>query len=146
MLIGTILFSTCSCCYPERHKFFHLIALSSLILLKVHFDVVMTMIADILYSRLAQNLRGFEASDAPKLYRVFGKGKGEVAVKDGRISVTYARRYRGQRLPQKSLGLMSRCQRWRLAKIRQLCQRTQSARYRGKAKSRNSAYLSCSNR
>lgn len=76
----------------EAVKFFYLNALSSPILIKVHFDVVMTMIADTLYSRLAQNLRGFEACDAPKLYRDFVKGKGEVAVKEGRIAVTYPKR------------------------------------------------------
>jgi transposase len=93
----------------EAVKFFHLNALSSPILIKVHFDVVMTMIADTLYSRLAHNLRGFEACDAPKLYRDFVKGKGEVLVKEGRVVVTYPRRAHNpilravpwQRLPQK---------------------------------------------
>jgi hypothetical protein len=93
----------------EAVKFFHLNALSSPILIKVHFDILMTMIADTLYSRLAQNLRGFEACDAPKLYRDFIKGKGEVALKDGQITVTYPRRAHNpilravpwQRLPQK---------------------------------------------
>jgi len=37
-------------------KFFHLNALSSPILIKVHLDVVMTMIADTLYSRLVPRL------------------------------------------------------------------------------------------
>jgi hypothetical protein len=68
-----------------------------------------TMIADTLYSRLAQNLRGFEACDAPKLYRDFVKGKGQVAVKDRQITVMYPRRAHNpilravpwQRLPQK---------------------------------------------
>ena len=93
----------------EAVKFFHLNAPSSPILIKVHFDVVMTMIADTLYNRLAQNLRGFEACDAPKLYRDFIKGKGEIETKDGRIIVTYPRRAHNpilravpwQRLPQK---------------------------------------------
>jgi len=73
----------------EAVKFFHLNSLSSPVLIKVHFDIVMTMIADTLYSRLAQNLRGFEACDAPKIYRQFVKGKGVVDVHDGRISVTF---------------------------------------------------------
>jgi len=76
----------------EAVKFFHLNSLSSPILIKIHFDVVMTMIADTLYNRLAQNLRGFEACDAPKLYRNFVKGKGEIEVKDGHISVIYPKR------------------------------------------------------
>ncbi|MEW5980659.1 MAG: transposase [Acidobacteriota bacterium] len=76
----------------EAVKFFHLNALSSPILVKIHFDVIMTMIADTLYSRLAQNLRGFEACDAPKLNRDFVKGKGQIAIRDGQVTVTFPRR------------------------------------------------------
>jgi len=76
----------------EAVKFFHLNALPSPILIKVHFDVIMTMIADTLYSRLAQNLRGFENCDAPTLYRHFVRGKGEISVHHGEITVTYPRR------------------------------------------------------
>jgi hypothetical protein len=90
-------------------KFFHLNALSSPILVKVHFDVIMKMIADTLYSQLAQNLRGFEACDAPKLYRDFVKGKGDVVVKEGCITVSFPRHAHNpilrvipwQRLPQR---------------------------------------------
>ena len=76
----------------EAVKFFHLNALSSPILVKVYFDVVMTMIADTLYSMLAEKLRGFEDCDAPALYRNFVRGKGAVSVRDGRLTVTYPRR------------------------------------------------------
>ena len=43
----------------EAVKFFNLNALSSPILVKVHFDVIMTMIADTLYSMLAKKTAGF---------------------------------------------------------------------------------------
>jgi hypothetical protein len=76
----------------EAVKFFHLNALSSPILVKVHFDLVMTMVADTLYSMLAQKLRGFEDCDAPKLYRHFVRGKGIVEVKKGVVTVTFPRR------------------------------------------------------
>ena len=76
----------------EAVKFFSLNALSSPILVKVHFDVIMTMIADTLYSMLAKNLRGFEDCDAPKIYRHFIKGKGKIAAKDGNLSVVYPKR------------------------------------------------------
>lgn len=76
----------------EAVKFFHLNSLSSPILVKVHFDVVMTMIADTLYAMLAQYLRGFELCDAPKLYRHFVRGKATVTAKDGHITVTYPRK------------------------------------------------------
>lgn len=76
----------------EAVKFFHLNALSSPILVKVHFDILMTVIADTLYSMLAQKLRGFEECDAPKIYRNFVRGKGIVEVSGGSIAVTYPKR------------------------------------------------------
>jgi hypothetical protein len=76
----------------EAVKFFHLNALSSPILIKIHFDVIMTMIADTLYYRLAQQLRGFEDCDAPKIFRNFVKGGGSVEVRDGNINVKFSKR------------------------------------------------------
>ncbi len=76
----------------EAVKFFNLNALSSPILVKVHFDIVMTMIADTLYNMLAKRLRGFQDCDAPKIYRHFVKGKANITVKDGEVIVTYPRR------------------------------------------------------
>jgi len=76
----------------EAVKFFHLNALSSPILVKVHFDVILTMIADTLYTMLARKLRGFEDCDAPKLYRHFVRGKATVTVQERCVRVTYPRR------------------------------------------------------
>ena len=76
----------------EAVKFFNLNALSSPILIKVHFDVVMTMMADTLYNMLARKLRGFEDCNASKIYRHFVRGKGTVVVEDGMVNVIYPRR------------------------------------------------------
>jgi len=76
----------------EAVKFFHINALSSPILLKVHFDMVMTMIADTLYWRLAQLLRGFEKCDANTIFRNFVRGQGVVDVNGGEITVTFPKR------------------------------------------------------
>ncbi len=76
----------------EAVKFFNLNALSSPILVKVHFDVIMTMIADTLYTMLAQKLRGFESCDAAKIHRLFVKGKANVILKGNKITVTYPRK------------------------------------------------------
>ena len=76
----------------EAVKFFHLNALSSPILVKVHFDVLSTMMADTLYTMLARKLRGFEDCDAHKIYRHFIKGKGTIIVEDGVVNVIYPRR------------------------------------------------------
>lgn len=76
----------------EAVKFFNLNALSSPILVKVHFDVLMTMIADTLYSMLAQKLRGFEQCDAQKIYRHFVRGKAAIDIRGGTVQVAYPRR------------------------------------------------------
>ena len=76
----------------EAVKFFHLNALSSPIVVKVHFDISLTMIADTLYTMLAKKLRGFEDCDAPTLYRHFVRGKGIIEVDGRTINVVYPRR------------------------------------------------------
>jgi transposase len=92
----------------EAVKFFNLNTLSSPILVKVHFDVLTTMIADTLYSMLAHKLKGFEQCDAQKIYRHFIRGKADVEITGGEVRVTYSRRAHNpilrdvpwQRLPQ----------------------------------------------
>jgi len=76
----------------EAVKFFHLNALSSPIVTKVHFDIALTMIADTLYTMLARKLRGFENCDAPKLFRHFVRGKGIIEIEGNTVSVIYPRR------------------------------------------------------
>jgi transposase len=76
----------------EAVKFFNLNALSSPILTKVHFDVIMTMMADTLYNMLASKLRGFESCDAPKIYRHFVRAKGNLKLVDKQLTVTFPRR------------------------------------------------------
>ena len=76
----------------EAVKFFNLNALSSPILVNVHFDVIRTIIADTLYSMLAKKLRGFEDCDAPKIYRDFVKGKGKIISKNGNLIVIFPKR------------------------------------------------------
>ena len=76
----------------EAVKFFHLNALSSPILVKVHFDILLTMMADTLYCMLAQKLQGFEQCDALKIYRHFVRGKATVAIQDATVRVTFPRK------------------------------------------------------
>jgi hypothetical protein len=76
----------------EAVKFFNLNALSSSILVKVHFDVVLTMIADTLYYLLARRLRGFEECNAPRIFRHFIRGKGQITVADGEVVVRFPKR------------------------------------------------------
>lgn len=76
----------------EGVKFFSLNALSSPILTKVHFDVVMAMMADTLYSMLSRKLRGFESCDAPKIFRNFIRGKAKIKIGTDNLTVTYPRK------------------------------------------------------
>jgi len=76
----------------EAVKFFNLNALSSPILVKIHFDVVMTMIADTLYYLLARKLRGFEECNAPKIFRHFIRGKGQITVGKDEVVVCFPKR------------------------------------------------------
>lgn len=76
----------------EAVKFFHLNALSSPIVTKVQFDIALTMVADTLYTMLAKKLRGFEDCDAPKLYRHFVRGKGNILIDGNIVNVIYPKR------------------------------------------------------
>jgi len=55
----------------ELVAFFNLNALSSPIMIRIHFDVLWSIIADTLYHRFAQDLRRFEKALAPQLFKKF---------------------------------------------------------------------------
>ncbi|MCP4914669.1 MAG: transposase, partial [Oligoflexia bacterium] len=55
----------------EMVAFFNLNALSSPIMIRIHFDILWTMIADTLYHRLTQDLRRFEKNLAPTIFKKF---------------------------------------------------------------------------
>lgn len=76
----------------EAIKVFNLNALSSPILVKVHFDVVMTAIADTLYTMLARRLRGFEDCHAGKIARLFVRNKATITIDKQLMTVSFPRR------------------------------------------------------
>jgi transposase len=76
----------------EAVKFFSLNALSSSILIKVHFDVLMTMIAHALYHFMSQKLRGFEDCRAATIFRQFINMKADIQIRGETIRVTFPRR------------------------------------------------------
>ncbi|MCI0512862.1 transposase, partial [candidate division KSB1 bacterium] len=55
----------------ELVTFFNLNALSSPVMIRVHFDVLWTMLADTFYHRLALDLRRFEKHLAPSIFKKF---------------------------------------------------------------------------
>lgn len=73
----------------ETLQFFHLNTPSSPIPSRVSFDLVMTLMADTLYWRLAQNLRGFENCKASTIFHSFINCQGLVAVQGKNLVVTY---------------------------------------------------------
>lgn len=76
----------------EAVKFFSLNALASSILIKVHFDVLMTMIAHALYHFMSQKLRGFEDCRAATIFRQFINIKADIAIGGEVIRVKFPRR------------------------------------------------------
>ena len=59
-------------------KFFNLNALSSPIMIRIHFDLLWTIIADTLYSLLAKDLRRFENASCQKLFKQFIDMPGQI--------------------------------------------------------------------
>jgi transposase len=55
----------------ELVGFFNLNALSSPIMIRIHFDILWTMVADTLYHLFARDLRRFEKTLAPTIFRQF---------------------------------------------------------------------------
>lgn len=76
----------------EAVKFFSLNALSSPILIKVHFDVLLTMIAHALYHFFSQKLRGFEECRSSTIFRNFINMKADIVIQNTNIIVTFPRR------------------------------------------------------
>lgn len=55
----------------ELIKFFSLNSLSSPIMIRIHFDILWTIVADTLYHLFARDLRRFETALAPQIFRRF---------------------------------------------------------------------------
>jgi transposase len=94
----------------ESVKFFSLNALSSSILIKVHFDVLMTMIAHALYHFISQKFRGFEDCRPVTIFRQFINMKADILIRDDVIEVKFPRRshnpiIKAARLDKKSIPI-----------------------------------------
>jgi len=73
-------------------KFFSLNALSSPIMIRIHFDVVMTMVADTLYKMFARDLRRFEDCSPYNIFSKFVSTRGGVVVKGNDVVVNMRKR------------------------------------------------------
>jgi len=63
----------------EMVSFFNLNALSSSLMIRIHFDIIWTMIADTLYHRFAQDLPRFEHEKAGTLFKRFINMPGKIS-------------------------------------------------------------------
>ncbi len=78
--------------FAELVSFFNLNALSSPVMTRIHFDILWTIIADTLYHRFAKDLRRFEKSLAPQLFRKFIDMPGKVVYDGNKFQVKIRKR------------------------------------------------------
>jgi hypothetical protein len=76
----------------EMVTFFNLNALSSPVMIRIHFDILFTMIADTLYHVLAQDLRRFEKNLAPTIFKTFIDMPGRVVFDGNKFYVKIRKR------------------------------------------------------
>jgi transposase len=75
----------------DNVDFFHLDALSSAIAIQVDFDVMLTLIANALYRKLARRLVGFETAKPKQIFRRFLNAPARVSVSDTEVQVRIRR-------------------------------------------------------
>jgi len=71
----------------EQITFFHLDCLCSDVRLNVDFDLTLTVLADLLYRRLAERLKGFSRTGPSKLFRKFVDTPGDVEITEKEVIV-----------------------------------------------------------
>ncbi|MCP4403203.1 MAG: transposase [bacterium] len=76
----------------ELVAFFNLNALSSPLMIRIHLDILWTVIADTLYHRFAQDLRRFEHVRAPQLFKKFVDMPGKVVYDGENFSIGIRKR------------------------------------------------------
>jgi len=88
----------------EQITFFHLDCLCSDVRLNVDFDLTLTVLADLLYRRLAERLKGFAQAGPSRLFRKFVDTSGVVEITSKGIIVRLSKRAHNPLL--KEAGLM----------------------------------------
>ncbi len=89
-------------CYARRWRienklselvdFFNLNALSSPVMIRIYFDVMLTVVADTLYRMFARDLHGFEYATPASLFSKFIDAHGKVVVKGDEVVVKTAKK------------------------------------------------------
>ncbi len=76
----------------EKITFFHLDCLSSEVRLNVDFDLTLTVVAAMLYQRLADNLKGFKHATPQTIFRRFINTQGTIEITNQEITVRFEKR------------------------------------------------------
>jgi transposase len=76
----------------ELVAFFNLNALSSPVMIRIHFDILWTMVADTLYRRFSRDLKRFEHHHAPSIFKRFINMPGKVVYKNGKFQIQIRKR------------------------------------------------------
>jgi transposase len=76
----------------EQITFFHLDCLCSDVRLNVDFDLTLTVLADLLYRKLAERLKGFTETGPSKLFRKFIDTSGDIEIREKGIVVRLSNR------------------------------------------------------
>ncbi|HED07064.1 MAG TPA: hypothetical protein ENI57_02995 [Ignavibacteria bacterium] len=76
----------------ELVAFFNLNSLSSPLMIRIHFDILWTLIAETLYYRFAQDLRRFEENLAPTIFKKFINMPGRIKYDGDMITIRIRKR------------------------------------------------------
>ncbi|PIU51179.1 transposase, partial [Candidatus Desantisbacteria bacterium CG07_land_8_20_14_0_80_39_15] len=76
----------------ENVDFFNLNALSSPIVVKVNFDIAMTLIANTLYKLLVREIRKFQKSRPKTIFRSFIESRAKIDIEKDLITVKFEKR------------------------------------------------------
>ncbi|MBW2078639.1 MAG: transposase, partial [Deltaproteobacteria bacterium] len=76
----------------ENIDFFSLNALSSPVIVKVDFDIAMTLIANTLYKTLAHQFKLFDHAKPKTLYRNIIEGKANISITSDRVKVKFGKK------------------------------------------------------
>ncbi|MBL7135599.1 MAG: hypothetical protein ISS81_03275 [Candidatus Marinimicrobia bacterium] len=76
----------------ELVSFFNLNALSSPLMIMIHFDILWTFIADTLYHRFSKDMRRFENALAPTIFRKFVNMPGKIVYTGDKFYVKIRKR------------------------------------------------------
>ncbi|MGO8721816.1 MAG: hypothetical protein ACLQRM_03590 [Acidimicrobiales bacterium] len=96
----------------EQITFFHLDCLCSDVRLNVDFDLTLTVLADLLYRRLGERLKGFGQSGPSKLFRKFVDTSGDIEITAKVIIVHLSKRAHNPLLKEAGLTEVTRPVPW----------------------------------